>query len=68
MKQLTKIILVVVFTIAHIQTLNAQTFDDNVQDVSLSSMDQWWISLIVVAAFVYIINKTKAQIKETNKS
>lgn len=68
MKQLTKIILVVVFTIAHIQTLNAQTFDDNVQDASLSSMDQWWISLIVVAAFVYIINKTKAQIKETNKS
>jgi hypothetical protein len=62
-KQSTNIKLVVVLTIAQFQTLIAQTFDDNVQDASLSTKDQWWISLIVVAAFVYIINKTKAQIK-----
>ena len=56
-KQSTNIKLVVVLTIAQFQTLIAQTFDDNVQDASLSTKDQWWISLIVVAAFVYIINK-----------
>jgi hypothetical protein len=64
MKQLTKIVLVVVFTISHIQTLNAQNFDDNVQDVPVSSIDQWILPLIaIIIAFVYMILKAKTTMK-----
>lgn len=64
MKQLTKIVLVVVFTISHIQTLNAQNFDDNVQDVPVSSIDEWIFPLIaIIIAFVYMILKAKTTMK-----
>ena len=68
MKQITKIVMVVVLTIAHIQTIVAQTFEDDVPDAPPASIDQWWITLIVViAAFVYILIKAKSQLKELNK-
>ena len=68
MKQFTKIVMVLVLTIAHIQTIVAQNFDDDVIDSPPASIDQWWITLIVViAAFVYILIKAKSQLKELNK-
>jgi hypothetical protein len=68
MKQSTKIKWVVVLTIAQFQSLSAQTFEDDVPDSPPASIDQWWITLIVViAAFVYILIKAKSQLKESNK-
>lgn len=68
MKQSTKIKWVVVLTIAQFQSLSAQTFEDDVPDAPPASINQWWITLIVViVAFVYILLKAKSQLKESNK-
>ena len=69
MKQFTKIVLGVVITIANIQTLRAQTFGDNVQDVPPATIDQLTLPLIVIIiAFVFMILKAKPAMKESNKA
>jgi hypothetical protein len=69
MKQFTKIVMVLVLTIAHIQTIVAQNFDDDVIDSPPASIDQCTHPLMVlIIAFVYMILKVKKPIKESNKS
>lgn len=62
MKQITKITIVVVFTMAQIQSLSAQTpgFDDDVQDVPVN---QGIIAMAIIGiTFVFLlIRKNKRQ-------
>lgn len=62
MKQITKITIAVVFTMAQIQSLSAQTpgFDDDVQDVPVN---QGIIAMAIIGiAFVFLlIRKNKRQ-------
>jgi hypothetical protein len=58
MKQITKITIAVVFTMAQIQSLSAQTpgFDDDVQDVPVN---QGIIPMLIIGIFLIYFLKSK---------
>lgn len=62
MKQITKITIAVVFTMAQIQSLSAQTpgFDDDVQDVPVNQGIIAMANIGIVFAFL-LIRKNKRQ-------